>query len=333
MKKLLSILAAGALFLAGCQSTAGTPVTPDEAPTDLMKNVAELNNESMASDVVKAVEGIINATAEKDQYRLKMDTQNSVQSIAFQDDQIESVPSSTHSIDYRLEGDKCVYELLEQESDGSSQAGLMKADAKNVTTAYAEYKSGSIGQNNLKLSLSSVETQAQSQQYDADAIESVVKNTVVVPLYGIMGGNLILQPFSSPEYYDFSLTKNGSDYILTISIKDQDAYNKALDDYFVKTFGYERKDLKRDGSYMAEEYTTSEVTITVTMDEDGVISKITNDQSSQVGQSDNLQTVSNKQTMTVSEAPETLLTSMADFFKQVDDKEIKNGSDFEIRIN
>lgn len=328
MKKLLAGIAMSALLVAGCSSSP-VPVTSEDAPNDTMKALAELSSESSAEDVSAALQTIVTATAEKYSYQLKFDTTADGTNIDFSGEEPASVPVNAQTIDYRLADDATVYELLEQEYGDEITAGLLRADAKNTVTASCELKDTQFGQNTLDLTLLTSDKQDQSTNYDEDNIDAVVRNTVMIPMFSYMGSELVVKPMVNPEDYDFKLEKSGNTYTLTISMKDEEAYNKILDDYFKNNYGYERTDLKRDGSLIADTYKTTQVEMTVNMDEEGVIQslKSVNVSSVDIPDQETIE-VRLEQNVTISQAPEKMNDALSDFFKKYDEGEYKDGSEF-----
>nr|WP_304937564.1 hypothetical protein [Ileibacterium valens] len=110
-----------------------------------------------------------------------------------------------------------------------------------------------------------------------------------------------------------------------------DKFNEYLDNYSKDTYNTERTDLLRDGSIIADEYTTERVEISMTMNEEGVISKITNSNYSKVKSSeDQTDDVYYDEDIRVFKAPGQLKDSIKNFFNELSDKKIKKGDTFTV---
>lgn len=143
-------------------------------------------------------------------------------------------------------------------------------------------------------------------------------------MFSYLGADLIISPTSNPDFYDYSLVQEGADYTFTFKIADVDKFNEYLDNYSKDTYNTERTDLLRDGSIIADEYTTERVEISMTMNEEGVISKITNSNYSKVKSSeDQTDDVYYDEDIRVFKAPGQLKDSIKNFFNELSDKKIK----------
>lgn len=332
--KLTKLTAAAALLctalFAGC--AAPQKVTEENAPTDLMKKAAVLTSESSASDVLDVLNQIINTTAEEYNYKIALNQSTDASSLTEDEENgIKAEQVKTEIYDVRYAGDKTVYELFEQQSGEDKTAGLMLMSNTLSSTVFADFETGKPGDLNAELKVSSVQNQENEDDGSSDEdLTAVVQNTVIYPLYTFCGQSLILQPNVNPEYYDFSLTRIGDAYTLTMKMKDHDAYNEYLDTFVQENYGYERADLKGDGSLIVEEYDTTELTISLTMNENGVLSEIVNNNVNKIGEKASPLNIYSKQTVKIAAAPERFDTFFTEFFNGVKDSKIKEGNLFSV---
>ncbi len=336
LKKLCSGLAASAvlssILLTGCASE--KTITTENAPNDIMKNLAAISSDSSAEDVTGALSAVVMKTAENYNYQLGLKAKGEGTTLDLGDGSIKTRPIETSSVDYRAALSDSVYEFLDQEIEERKSTGLMKADADEIITAYADTKSGSPDQKSMELSYISSETSAQQLKYSADQIEDVAKNTVMIPLFADLGANLIISPVSLPEYYDYSLVQKGNNYTFTLKIKDLDKYNEYIDQYYSDKDQPARTDLNGDGSLMADEYVTDRMEISMTMNEEGVISSLTNSNYSKVSSGENqTDDVYLAQTISVIPCPQSLTDSMIDFFDQLSKGDMKEGQTFTLSFD
>lgn len=320
----------GSTLFAGCAMS--QPVTEENAPTELMKKAAALSSESEASDVLDVMNQIIDATAQAYNYRIAL-TQSTDASNMAEDEEngVKAEPSKSEIYDVRYAGDKTVYELFEQEAGETTTAGLMKMTNVENTTVFADFDTGKPGDLNSEFTIASIQSQQGEDDGSSDEdIDAIVKNTVIYPLYSFCGQNLILQPNVNPEYYDFALTKGGDAYTLTMKMKDHDEYNEYLDTFVSENYGYERVDLKGDGTLIVDQYDTTELTITMTMDENGVLSEITNNNVNKIGSADKPMNIYSKQKVKIAQAPEIFDSFFDSFFTSVKDGAFAEGDRFSV---
>ncbi|MEY8379933.1 hypothetical protein AAK979_02635 [Ileibacterium valens] len=332
--KTCSILAAAAMVssfaLGGC--AAKKTITSENAPNDIMKGLAKITSESSAEDVTSALAKVITKTAEAYDYQIGYSDTGEGNTLDLEDGSIKTVPMHSKSYDYRVTDDNStVYEFLDQTVQDNHNVGFMKADNKAITTAYTSVEDGTPSDPSMTFKLEDFETEDQVTEYSADEIADVVKNTAMIPMFSYLGADLIISPTSNPDFYDYSLVQEGANYTFTFKIADVDKFNEYLDNYSKDTYNTERTDLLRDGSIMADEYTTERVEISMTMNEEGVISKITNSNYSKVKSSeDQTDDVYYDEDIRVFKAPGQLKDSIKNFFNELSDKKIKKGDTFTV---
>lgn len=329
ISKIAACLLMSSILFAGCASE--KEVTSENAPNDLMKNLAEISSESSGEDVTSALAAVITKTAEHYDYQIGAKDSGEGTTLDLTDGTVKTVPITSTNYDYRISDGNAVYEFLNTNIQDRKQSGFMKADAKEITTIYADAVKGTPDDSSMEFSFVDSESEEQTQKYTEAEIQETVKNTVMIPLFSYLGANLIVSPTAMPEFYDYSLVQKGNQYVFKLSIKDVDKYNEYLDEYNKTTFNTERTDLNRDGSVIADDYVTDRVNIEVTMDSEGVIQSISNSNYSKVSSEiDQTDDVYFNENITIFAAPEALKTSIVDFFDQFDAGEIETGDSFTI---
>ena len=326
-KKVISGILAVGLLAAGC-SSAPTAVTADNAPTDILKKAAALSSDSTGRQVQDVLDELIRKTAETSGWNVTFDTAAEQSSLTVQNSQLQSLTGKSRSVDTRIIQDDTVYEILEQQTNDQMQAGFMKADPKQTVTVYGLYQTGQINSANSTVSIQEISTADSS--VSKDQIKEVTEGTILYPFYPMVGSNLVFKPFANPEHYTFTLTRKGSEYILSIALKDQDAYNKALDEYVEKNLKTKRTDIMTDGSLMADSYQTTSVDTAIVMNKDGVISSIHSFTSSDVTYQGSLLKVYTDSTCKISAAPKKMVEFLPQLFQDVADGTLKQGDSIKL---
>lgn len=332
VKKLLAAGIAASLLLGGCASS--DTVTTEDAPTDIIKTLAGLSSDSSATEVLDAIQTLITNTAAADDYCLSLNSATETSTATLDTDySLTTVKQALYEKDLRCSYGEDYYELLQQMSSGEQMLGLMDINGTETAVAYATYEDGGFNSDESECLIQSLSVQDDDSGYTSEQLKASAQNMSIYPLYSLVGASLILQPFSNPEYYNFALTKDDDDYYtLTMTIKDDEAYNEALDEYVLANYGYERTDLNGDGSYVVDIYDTTNVTIAITVDENGVIHKIINNNFNTIGFEDNSINAYNKQTCIINKASEDSESFFTDFFKNVKDGEYKEGGTFTLDV-
>lgn len=326
-QKLAGTLAAGALILAGCGVT-NEPVTVDKAPSDLLKKVAAINSESKAADLATVFEGIIDETYKTNGGRLILSETASGTGIDANSDQLASVTNNFQSYDVRYGTSDAFYQLYEEEGLDKPVYGLMASTSQGLTTVFTKLDGSSLGNPQGKMTVESIDKKEEKPQ--TSDFSSYVKNSVIYPFYTMLGSTLVLQPAYTPQHYSYALTRTGQNYIWTISIKDHEAYNKALDETFKQYYRHDRTDIKGDGSLVVDEYDVSEVTLTLTMDANGCLKKIVNTNKSTVKQGTTSLALSTSDTVNIKQADETWGAFFGEFFKRIGDGQLKKDDSFQL---
>lgn len=332
MNKVLTTAAACALFLCGC-GLKDNSITSENAPTEMLKTIASLNSDSDPETVLATFESMVNATAKAYDYKLELRPDNETKAPVLGAGTGLSESTTTSSqFDVRYATAENVYELLEQQSNGQEIMGLMDAGGSSTTTVYANFVEGGFRRDPSTALIESVDVKENEDAISGEQLTDSIQNMVVYPIWPLLGANLILQPFAQPEYYDFNLSQDGTSYTLNITMKDQDAYNDALDKFVSEYYGYERTDLNGNGSVVLDSYVTTGVDISITMDENGVISRITNNNYNDLTLDDDTITAYIKQTAHISGASDGYGTFFEDFFGKLNKEELAQGDEFTIEL-
>ena len=311
------------LLLGGC-AAAPVAVTEENAPNEIMKKAAALSSETSGEQVLSVFNELIDATVKEYGYNVAFDQTVEASNISVQNSELETITNKGRSYDVRMAGDKTVYEVLEQQSGDQQQAGFMKADSKETVTVFGTYETGGVNAANSSIAIEDITTSADSTIAEENA-EDIVHNTVKYPFYPMLGANLILKPFSDPQYYDFNLTKKGNEYTLAITMKDSDAYNEALDKFTSENYGTTRTDIQGDGSFIADSYKTTAVDTVIVMNEEGVISSIRSFGNSDVtANSKSISSYTNIDCK-ISKAGEKLVEFVPGLFKDIAENTVKKG--------
>lgn len=331
IKKIMAAAAAAGLLLTGCSASEPT-VTTENAPTDAIRTLAEISSDSSPDQVLSAFEMMISATAEAYDYRLDMRNTTETSAPYIGAEGLDSAVTVVDQRDIRYADTKGVYELLEQSSQGQEIMGLMDVTADGTDTVYASYTEGGFNTPDSKAMVQSVAREDSDTSMSEEEVKTSAQNMVTYPLYALTGANLILQPFAYPEYYNFSLTREGSDYVFSMSMKDSQKYNEFLDTYVEKNYGYSRTDLDGSGTFIADAYDTQTVDITLTLDENGVIKKILNNNFNVISENGADVKAYTKQTSIIAPAPDGSGTFFQNFFSRIADGTYKEGDTFDLAL-
>lgn len=331
--KLTRILAASALGLsmvmAGCAGT--TAVTEENAPSDLLKKAAAITSESDPEDVQEVFQGFVDATQKASDNRLVIAETATGTGLKLDSDDLETTENSFKNYDVRYGADDSFFQLYEEEGQNDSVYGLMDSSDKTITTVYMtpEDKETAFAKEDAAMTIDTIDTR-ESGLSDAtpEQLQNSIDNAIVYPLYTLLGSSLVIQPMASPESYTFKLEKTGDVYTWTISIADQEKYNKSLDDIFEQSYGHDRKDIRGDGTFILDSYDITGVSMVLTMDENGALSKIESSNQSTVKKGDESKDLSSSDVVTIEQAPETWKPFFEGFFKEISDKSLKEKDTF-----
>lgn len=336
-----SVLAAflGCSVMSAC-STTPVQVTEEDAPTEQMKKVAAITSESSSQDVVDVFRSLIDATSQESSHRLIFTEDVNGKGLSLESDTLETVENSYKNYDVRYGTDKAFYQLYEEVSSGDPIFGLMKSSPKDITTVYLhpdgeddEAKSV-LGVTPQDFTITDIAVSDSAlKDTNEEELKSSVNNAVVYPLNTLLGASLVLQPTDLPSMYTYVLEKSGNQYTWTISIKDVELYNKQLDEAYLAGYGHERNDIRGDGSLVLDSCDITDVTMKLTMNENGALSEIAiTNKSAAVKGEDSVDLYSTDQ-ITIKQAPETWGQFFTTFFDKIEDKSLSQNDSFTLLGN
>lgn len=304
-------------------------VTAENAPSDLLKQAAQITSDAAPSEVQDVFSQIIEATAKNADYHLILSEEAKGSGLSLDSDELASSENTFRNYDVRYGTDDCFYQVYEEEGSGDAIYGLMASDADSITTVYANPAGDdSFGKDNGEFTIASINTQPSEIDAANTDMKASIENAVSYPLNTMLGASLVLQPSQSPESYNFVLEKNGGKYIWTMSIADQKEYNKSLDDAFENVYGHSRLDIKGDGSIMLDSYDVTEVSLKLTMNEDGALEAVQIDNKSEVTKGDQKLDLSSTDSISIRKADDKWLTFFEGFFKEIENESLKQDDFF-----
>lgn len=304
-------------------------VTAENAPSDLLKQAAQITSDAAPSEVQDVFSQIIEATAKNADYHLILSEEAKGSGLSLDSDELASSENTFRNYDVRYGTDDCFYQVYEEEGSGDAIYGLMASDADSITTVYANPAGDdSFGKDNGEFTIASINTQPSEIDAANTDMKASIENAVSYPLNTMLGASLVLQPSQSPESYNFVLEKNGGKYIWTMSIADQKEYNKSLDDAFENVYGHSRLDIKGDGSIMLDSYDVTEVSLRLTMNEDGALEAVQIDNKSEVTKGDQKLDLSSADSISIRKADDKWLTFFEGFFKEIENESLKQDDSF-----
>lgn len=304
-------------------------VTAENAPSDLLKQAAQITSDAAPSEVQDVFSQIIEAPAKNADYHLILSEEAKGSGLSLDSDELASSENTFRNYDVRYGTDDCFYQVYEEEGSGDAIYGLMASDADSITTVYANPAGDdSFGKDNGEFTIASINTQPSEIDAANTDMKASIENAVSYPLNTMLGASLVLQPSQSPESYNFVLEKNGGKYIWTMSIADQKEYNKSLDDAFENVYGHSRLDIKGDGSIMLDSYDVTEVSLKLTMNEDGALEAVQIDNKSEVTKGDQKLDLSSTDSISIRKADDKWLTFFEGFFKEIENESLKQDDSF-----
>lgn len=320
--------------LSAC-SNAPVKVTKDDAPTEQMKNVAAITSESSSQDVVDVFRSLIDATSEESGHRLIFTEDVSGKGLSLESDTLETVENSYKNYDVRYGTEDAFYQLYEEVSSAEPIFGLMKSSPENITTVYLhpdeenEEAQTVLGVTPQDFTITDIAVSDSAlKDTNEEELKSSVNNAVVYPLNTLLGASLVLQPTDLPSMYTYDLEKSGSQYTWTISIKDVELYNKQLDEAYLAGYGHERNDIRGDGSFVLDSCDITEVTMKLTMNENGALSDIAITNKSTAVMGDESVDLFSTDQITIKQAPETWGEFFTAFFDKIEDKSLCQNDSF-----
>lgn len=338
MKKMMKLAAAATTaalcfqIVYGCAGPSA--VTAENAPSELLKQAAQITSDADPSEVQDVFSQIIAQTAKGSDYRLILNEEAKGTGLSLDSDDLASTENTFRNYDVRYGTDDCFYQVYEEEGSGDAIYGLMASNADTITTVYANPENDeSFGKDNGAFKIASVYSQPSEIDASTTDMKASIQNAVSYPLNTMLGASLVLQPSESPESYNFVLQKENGKYVWTMSIADEEEYNKSLDDAFENVYGHSRLDIKGDGSIMLDSYDVTEVTLVLTMDEEGALEAVQIDNKSTVSKGDQKLDLSSTDSISIKQADEKWLTFFKEFFAQIKDEKLKQDDSFTLLEN
>ncbi len=327
MKKWIAPVLALGLALSACSQGGMQKVSEEEAPDGILKELAALETNNDSDTVYDTLTKLVTKTGEQYGYQIELDAEQKSSYPSIQNEELAVSNAEIKSRNIRFAKSDQLYEFLWQQiGQNTAQAAMMDASpdtAKLVRlslNADGKYVIDAIQDQNLSLGLDE----------DSD-VEYIMNQSALAPIYPYLGTNYILQPLSDTKHYSYELFKQGNQYIFIMKIKDVTTYNEDIDSYVNTNYGYPRTDLNGDGSIMVDEYTTTDATFKIYMDETGLIQKIENENKSDLEREGKTITVGETQSVTLTKAPDDFETFAESTFKGIKDETIKQGDTLDIK--
>lgn len=329
-KGLLASSLSLSVLLAGC--TSEEVVTPENAPNEVLKEIASINSETEPTEVRDILKSLIQVTSDASDSRLILTDESTNEGLNKEVDTLEviSVPFKAYDVRYGANGS--FYEVYEEEGAEESIYRLMDSAAKTITTLDVqptESEKNAFANDKASLEIKNIEVR-ESGLADADQerLDESITSAVIYPLYNWLGSGLLIQPMARPDQYDFSLEKQGSDYVWVVTMKDKEAYNELVDSSYQITYKHDRKDIRGDESFILDTYEVEEVKMQLTMDADGSLKEIEYLTKSKATKDEESAEMTSTEKVTIQKAP----TSWAEFFKvfyqAIADDKLKEGDAF-----
>lgn len=325
----ISSALSASVFLAGCSSQK-IVLTTEDAPNELMKEVAGISTTSSAEEIQAVLSKLTEAT--KEQYKDGYQTSETTHAIGLnvQDDELNTNESNFKNFDIRFGKDQTFYELYEEESGDEANYGLMAYHKNNITTVFGTPDgAGQFANEHGKFVVQTINQEdGQFKETSDKDMDSYIDQAIAFPLDHVIEGNLLVSPFDHPEAYSFKLEESGDNYIWTITIADQESYNETLNSTFSTVYGYDRVDVKGDGSFILDEFTAQEVTYSITMNENGAVTQIDATNRSEALKDGKRVQLNGTDTLTLKTVDEKWHTFFADFFDAIHSGSLKEGDSF-----
>ncbi len=315
LKEAAALGLVAALCLGGCGGD--QTVTEDNAPSDLLKKAAAITSESDGKDLEEVLHELVRQTGEANQYRLILEENEQEQNLEENGGKLSAVNTDYEVYDVRYAGDAHFYQVYEEQTSDSSTWELMDSTPNAITRVYVTpVKEDEFGSEEARVIVDSISGDPGEQAGNEDNVQTIVSNSIVYPIYLQTGSTLLLNPTEHPEDYNFQLMKKGDTYEWTISMKDEESYNKKMDQAYQEAYGALRTDIYEDSSFVLDSRDVKEVRIVITMDQEGTISKIENStKTTAVYQDQSLDLTSNN-TLNIKAAPEDWHEFFRTFFEQ-----------------
>lgn len=330
-KGLMASTLALSMILAGC-SDIETPVTEENAPTELLKSVASINSDTESTEVRDVLLEMIQATSDATEYGLVFDEATQSEGLNKEVDTLEVVSQPFHSYDVRYGANGSFYEVYEEESSEGTLYRMMDSATKTITTLDlepTENETNAFANNKAQFTIGNISVR-ESGLADADEerLEESITSAITYPLYDLLGSGLLIQPMARPDEYDFALNKKGNDYIWTVTMKDAEDYNALVDTSYQVVYMHDRKDIRGDGSFVLDTYTVDDVKMELIMDENGCLKSIEYITKSTATKGEESAEMTSSEKVTLSQAPESWSTFFKNFFANIANGSLQDGDAF-----
>lgn len=332
-KGLLAGSLAFSMLLTGCSETE-TPVTEENAPTDLLKSVASINSDTESTTMRDVLLDLIQATSDNTKYGLIFNESTTSEGLNKEEgiDTLEVISQPFKSYDVRYGANGSFYEVYEEESSEGSLYRMMDSATKTITTLDlepTEDETNAFANQKAKFTIGNISVR-ESGLADADEerLEESITSAITYPLYDLLGSGLLIQPMARPDEYDFALNKKGNDYIWTVTMKDQEDYNALVDTSYQVVYMHDRKDIRGDGSFVLDAYTVDDVKMELVMDENGCLKSIEYLTQSSATKGEETAEMTSSEKVTLAQAPESWTTFFKNFFTNISNESLKDGDAF-----
>lgn len=320
-------------LLSAC-SSAPVKVTKENAPSELLKKTAAITSDSASQDVVDVFRSLIDATSKESDHRLIFTEDVNSKGLSLDSEDLSTVENSFKNYDVRYGSENAFYQLYEEVSEDQPIFGLMESSPKNITTVYVNPKEDEeakelLGKTPQDFTIDQISVSDSAlKDTNEEELRTSIDNAVVYPLNTLLGASLVLQPTDIPSIYTYDLEKIGNDYTWTISIKDVEEYNTQLDEAYQAGYGHDRNDIRGDGSYVLDSCDITDVTMKMTMNENGALSKISITNKSTAVLDGNSADLYSTDEVEIKQAPETWGEFFTAFFDQINDKSLAENDSF-----
>lgn len=331
-KGLLASTLSLSMLLVGCSSDGA--ITPENAPSEVLKEIASINSETEPTEVRDTLKKLIQATSDSSDNRLILTEETTSEGLNKEEgiDTLEVVSKPFKTYDVRYGANGSFYEVYEEESSEGTIYRMMDSAAQTITTldvvptkdeknAFANDKAG--------LEIENIEVRESGlADADQDRLDDSITSAVIYPLYDWLGSGLLIQPMARPDQYDFSLEKQGSDYVWVVTMKDKEAYNELVDSSYQIAYKQDRKDIRGDGSFVLDTYEVEEVKMELTMDEDGSLKGIEYLTKSTATKGEESAEMASTEKVTIKKAPESWSEFFKTFYQAIKDDKLREGEAF-----
>lgn len=325
----MASIVASSFMLGGCTPKT-TVITSENAPNEFIRQVANVTSNSTSEEMQSILNTMNDATIEYYNSGYQTSEQTHAVGLTVQDGQLATTESDFKNYDVRFGDELTYYELYEEESGNEANYGLMSYNKGAITTVFSRPDgSGQFGKENGKFVIQTINKEdGVLHDISDDAMHEYIQEAISFPLHNLVGGTLLVSPFEKPQAYTYKLEQVGSDFVWTISIHEQDVYNEILNTTFKDLYGYDRLDIKGDGSFILDEFIAQEVTYVLTMDEQGVVQKISTTNASQAKKGEVTKEIKSTDTVLLTTVEEKWYTFFKDFFAAIESGTLKEEDAF-----